>query len=235
MLAWCVCAVAPKDTSSRTYTGSLSQLHFKPQARPPKRAGTRHRACRTGLERAGAEPLPAVAAGSAAPRSLSGSLSHRGTSFTSPVNAALVAVPSRPGRGLQPPLSRDVASRAAPPRTPGPNRPASCTPPRTNGSFPLPPRRRPRDGFALPPLSPFLFLRAEHPPVPTHGHPRLPIGCGGGRQPANPRRRCRPCRWGEENKNKQAGARAAEGAGPSSGSGGERSGAAGHAGRRRRR
>lgn len=166
-----MCAVAPKDTSSRTYAGSLSQLHFNPQARHPKRADMRHRACRTGLERAGAEPLPAAAAGSAARRSLSGSLSHRGASFTSPVNAALVAVPSRPGRGLQPPLS---------------------------GTSPHGPRRRgPRaqpTGLLLPSPHEWL-LPGPSPPTPPRWFrppPSLPLPFPAGRKPARPHPRASP-------------------------------------------
>lgn len=115
------------------------------------------------------------------------------------------------GPGQQPPSNR------APPSAAGPLS-ARMVPSHSPTS--TPPRRHLRDGFTLPLSPPVFFLRDEQTHCPHPPAPRPPIGCDGRREPANPRRRWLPCRWGEENNNKQAGARAAEGAGPSGGSGG---------------
>lgn len=67
-----------------------------------------------------------------------------------------------------------------------------------------------------PPRRPFPFQWGDAPPTRRSFCP--PIGCCGGWESANRRRRSRPCRWGEENKNKHRRARAAWGrgrAGPS--------------------
>ena len=62
-----------------------------------------------------------------------------------------------------------------------------------------------------PPRRPFPFQWGDAPPTRRSFCP--PIGCCGGWESANRRRRSRPCRWGEENKNKHRRARAAWGRG----------------------
>lgn len=144
--------IAPKDTSSCTCTDSINQLYFHHQARPPKRAGPRQRACGTGLEPEGAKPRQALRGGVSLTPS-------RREAFPSPppVNAAPVAVRSRPGRGHQPPHNgtsphgpRHGGPRAQPPGPP-------LLPSPHEWLLPAPSPLTPPRWFRPPPFSPPAF------------------------------------------------------------------------------